>query len=176
MRPRGATLIETLVTGALLLIALAIMVGILIPTLRAWLRSDERSQVQQNALMVLVRLREEVRGTAPSSLFLPSQGGITLASFGPKPQYQSGDLVWQKHVVLYRDAVSREVRSQETLFSPTNNPLKTYTPRPDDRVVARNIKALSFELTAQNGVKVHIESELKGHVAVLDSVLSPVLK
>ncbi|GMU57535.1 MAG: hypothetical protein AMXMBFR33_66810 [Candidatus Xenobia bacterium] len=178
-RPEGLSLLEVLVVGGLFLLLLALVVGVLVPTLRAWLRGDLRSQVQQNALLVVTRLREEYRASLPPTVTLPA-GAITFASH-QRPdgdlQYQDGDLLFQKYVVLYHDAARREVRWQNLALTPdpAPSPLAGYTPRADDRVVARNIRLLRFTPAALGRIEVRVESELGGRVSVLDTQISPLI-
>ena len=131
--------------------------------------------MQQSALLVLLKVREEVRDAAPGSL-KPLANGLALASFGSKPEYAEGDLLWRKHVVVY--LAEREVRSQDLPFPPNiaAPPITTFTPRADDHLVTRNIRTLSCELTARKTVHVRVEAELRGRVAVLESVLAPVMR
>lgn len=92
--------------------------------------------MQQNALLVVTRLRED-RASLPPTVTLPA-GAITFASY-QRPdgdlQYQDGDLLFQKYVVLYHDAARREVRWQNLALTPepAPSPLAGYTPRADDR-------------------------------------------
>ncbi|MDQ7822006.1 MAG: type II secretion system protein [Candidatus Eremiobacteraeota bacterium] len=164
---RGITLHEILVVGVLMALIATCLYWALLPGIRAWRRSDTRADIQKTALVAMKKIETELRASDRSSLVILKQNyqekttGRTLACdaitflspFGRTGGLQydtlSGSILWQKHGVFYLQGETGTLHIQEDFFAPSDAPSPyqagSFTPRPSaDRVVARNVKSLSF--------------------------------
>ncbi|MEW6281565.1 MAG: hypothetical protein AB1758_23345 [Candidatus Eremiobacterota bacterium] len=180
---RGVSLAEALLVAALVLMVFGLIAGVLVPALKGWHRADQRSQVQQNAMLVVARLRESTRMASPPSVFCGPEV-VTLATcVRPDGSVDSdpstGAPLWQKYLVLYRDPASQQVRLQENPIDPPASdatPLTSYTPRSDDRVVARHIRLFTVTKSPDGLIEVVVEAEKGGVRSRFETALTPLVE
>jgi prepilin-type N-terminal cleavage/methylation domain-containing protein len=192
---RGYTLIEILIGAALLLLIMGLLSSVLVPGMRAWSRSEKRSEAQQNALLVASRLSRELQFSNPDSIALQKRTAVdpqgrsvrrdaivflsNLDDEGAIVYDADGDQLWQRRLVFYHRGDSNEVRSQVLPLDPPvddPDPLKvnTFEPTVKDRVVARGVRSLSFEAPSFPIVQIRVETEIQGFVSVMQAHGLPV--
>lgn len=193
---RGMSLVEILVGSALLLMLFGLIVMLLLPGWRAWTKSEGRSDVSQNAIVVMGRVSTDFRNAHASSVWAetravtdPVDGRparhdyviflVALDYDGNIVVSPDGDPIWQKRIVFYHDGEAQQVRSTEIpLPAPTTEPsplvVKSYTPTAKDRVVARNVR--SFELSwRQPNLQMIVETRRDGFRSKLESMVTPIM-
>jgi type II secretory pathway pseudopilin PulG len=196
MNRRGTTLVELLIVIPLVAILFSMVWSFLIPGLRAWTRSDTRSQAQQSALVVSARLVKEVQYSMPESVSIfpasgPAPDGTTVAQdavsfvsdLGEDGRVQldpSGSPLWQTRLVFYYDALQQGVRLQQQVLDPSTDPqpLKatSFIPNPQDRVLARNVRSLSIQ--ASSGalpLSIVVEARMNSYSSRLETVADSLL-
>lgn len=185
MRRRGFSLIEVLIAGAVGLLLLLVLVMVLTPSLRIWLRTQEDSEAQQAVAVVVARLREEMKAAHPDSVHVSSDPAALLLlswkgddggpSFSPL-----GEFLWRKRLAIYhRDG---EVWVQEEpLPAPATEvePLRatTFTPGPRDHRIARHIQELTLSRDPVTGVVAvrAVAETVNGRRSTLETSIAPVL-
>jgi type II secretory pathway pseudopilin PulG len=188
MRRNAFTLIEVLVSAVLLVLLMGLIQQVLVPALHTWVRSDERSQAEQSTLVVVARLRDEVRASNPDTTVVTQSGQLQLYTWqaaGSGMTWNcSGDLMWQRRVVVYLQ--NGDVRISETPINPApprgcppgvacpaQIVLPSFTPIGTDDVLAHHVTALTF--TAQGGgtVLLDVEAQVGNATSELQTTLSP---
>lgn len=168
MRPRGLTLAEVLVAGALLTVTAALVALVLRPGLQAWTRGQARAEVQQSVLVASRWLEADVQRAAPRSFHL-DQGRLSMATPGPEPAYDaSGSLLWSQRVMYWLDQQGRLRRQTEDLPATPEEPEpRGLLPSPQARVVARDLEV--FTCTLEEGlVRYHLEAARGVHRSALE--------
>jgi len=193
VRRRGATLVEILVGAGLLLLLLGVLFSVLIPAMKTWARSERHSEAQQAALLVSTRVARDYQFANPESVYVrqlpvtlpdgPARQDllIFLSSLDENGQVafdDGGDPLWQRRIVVYYDADRKQVRSQEIGLEPaTVEPdplvLDTFTPTPKDRIVARGVRSLAFDLDKPPLLKIHVETRSEGYASAIDTASLP---
>lgn len=106
--PRGMTLIEVLVTLALLAILTGLVAVMLLRAKTAWQASTARASARQDLQEISWRISRELQGS--SGIFLTDGAPSNLAAFsfvsavGPSGRFVTdaeGAPAWQRHVVYY---------------------------------------------------------------------------
>lgn len=175
----GLTLVELLVT-----IALTMLTGLLILTLvvfvsKSLLRHSHKSQAQRNALILLARVREEIRPAQRDSIYSQTSW-FSLLSWAKDDGSMSwstyGEILWTQRVVIYYDSDRREVRKHvQKLATPVNYALarlKSFSPTPNDRLLAPDIAEMSCE-DSGFGVLLKISAEVGEAHSELRTILMP---
>jgi len=192
-RQRGMTLIETLVSAVVGLGILVTVGALLIQGLNMWVTAQRHASAQQAALKAMHRMTSDLQQsdvktvTAYRATSAPNRDGFSFLSAqqnGIIQHDQYGEIVWQKHVVYYRDAARSTLRRQEiALTTPDKDPddltLTTFTPDDNDAIVVNDVQALSAStLSGGNPVSVSITcgddtvtSTLSGSVVLENGVL-----
>lgn len=192
-RQRGMTLIETLVSAVVGLGILVTVGALLIQGLNMWVTAQRHASAQQSALKAMHRMTSDLQQsdvktvTAYRATSAPNRDGFSFLSAqqgGTIQHNQYGEIVWQKHVVYYRDASSATLRRHEVaLTTPDEDPddltLTTFTPDDSDTIVANDVRALSAStLSGGNPVSVTITcgddtvtSTLSGSVVLENGVI-----
>ena len=166
---KGMTLPEILIVCGLLGLMTTCLYSILIPGLRAWKRSDIKSDLQRNGLIAMKRISLELRSSDIESVKIFHNSyvdSVTKKTFtsdaisfispvgrGDEIEYdpETGSILWQKYGIFYLDPPSHKLYLQEKYFNPpTDSPddyqLSDYVPdTQNDRIVAKNITSLSFQ-------------------------------
>ncbi|MEW6278779.1 MAG: type II secretion system protein [Candidatus Eremiobacterota bacterium] len=178
---RGYTLVESLVIAALFVLVAGILAGFLIASFRFYGRGVRHGHLQQSALVVLARVREEVRLSRGDLLVPQGAGVLAVASHRPLScDPASGEVLWRRWLYFYYRPDTREVRLHESEFGPTARPApppaltQPYDRR--DRLLARNVD--TFQVTSESGlIRVVVEvrdgdlkTRLETRVAPLNSV------
>lgn len=185
------TIAELTVAGALLLLLLGLTVGVLYMTLRTWVRNDVRSQVQQDAMVVTSLVMQEFRYSHVDSVVLRPvevqvEGGvvrrdaIALLSAqdarGLNACNSLGELLWQRHAVIYHDRESRVLMQQLPLETPSAFPsvvkLPDFTPSPSDHVVGKHVRALRLEMDAAGKLQIEVEVVLEDQTSKLATTVT----
>lgn len=182
---RGFSLIEVVIAGAVGLLLLGLLVLVLAPSLRIWLRTQEDAEAQQAVAVVAARLREELRAANPESVHVRTNPtAVLLLSWkndqGGAEFTNLGEFLWQKRLVLYHrdDAVWVQ---EEKLPAPSAEVepvrLTTFTPSPRDHRIARGVKEFTLARDAVTGViTVRAMAEtVNERRSVLETSVSPVL-
>lgn len=176
-RPRGVTLVETLIHSSLMLLLLGGIVAVLILGTRNFRTVEAVAEVQREMAAAMAALRGELAETRAASIGTgTSPTGVIFLS--PRPDSGSwahsttGKLLWQRWVCYYvevRNGVPTLLRKEKKLTAPTATP-PANTWRTSDfsgdasraRVVARNVKTL--QVTGADPVNVTVEVELTSGV------------
>ncbi|MEW6281906.1 MAG: prepilin-type N-terminal cleavage/methylation domain-containing protein [Candidatus Eremiobacterota bacterium] len=176
---RGLTLVEVLVAAALLLLVLGLLASILIPALRAWMRQSQRSDAQRSALVVIKRLREEVRFGHPESVTCPTPDSVVfLSSMNSQGRvsWNDYDVLWQKWSYFYFQ--SGQVRLHEEWLRPPACEVDPASPvlirLPSDRVVGRDVEVFRCLVTPEGLLRVEVEARIQDARARLEAGLAPV--
>lgn len=193
---RGATLAEVLVGGFLFVLLLGMMILLLVPGYRAWTRGGRKSDVQQNALVVLNRIVQEYQNAHGASVWanrvddhdaehnavrhdavsflsdLDHDGNLVLNPEG-EPQ-------WARRLVFYHDGAADQVRSIETpLATPTTDPLPLvlpgFTSSEKDRIVARHVHSLELEMNAPPALHIVVLTQFEGYTSRYESTVLPLM-
>lgn len=159
---RGFTILEIMVSAALLLLATGLIFQFLVPALQASSRSQVRVEMQQTATVALEYMVRDLERTSP--------GGVTLESgilaVNPVEQLQNdGTLIWEDvFVVYYWDTTNqRLIRREWPPGPPAPRPEHLFrgrakrldsailsqisVPAPDDRVMATGVIDFAVEDT-----------------------------
>lgn len=182
---RGFSLIEVVIAGAVGLLLLGLLVLVLAPALRIWLRTQEDAEAQQAVAVVAARLREELRAANPESVhLLADPTAVLLLSWkndvGGAEFTPLGEFLWQKRLVLYHrdDAVwVQEVKLPAPSSEVEPVRLTTFTPSPQDHRIARGVKEFILSRDPTTGVVwVRLMAEtVNKRRSVLETSVSPVL-
>lgn len=177
LRPRGVTLVETLIHSSLMLLLLGGIVAVLILGMRSFRKVEAETEVQREIAAAVAALRTELVETRAASIATgTSPTGVIFLS--PRPDAgawthsSAGKLLWQRWVCFYvetRNGVPTLLRKEKKLSAPTAIP-PSNTWRTSDfsgdasraRVVARNVKGL--KVTGTDPVNVEVEVELTSGV------------
>lgn len=176
-RPRGVTLVETLIHSSLMLLLLGGIVAVLILGTRSFRKVEAVTEVQREMAAAVAALRTELAETRPGSIASGTNptGVIFLSprpDAGPWAHSSTGKLLWQRWVCYYvetRNGVPTLLRKEKKLSAPTAIP-PANTWRTSDfsgdtsraRVVARSVKGL--QVTGTDLVNVQVEVELTSGV------------
>lgn len=109
---RGLTLLEVLVTAALLTLVVTLGLNFLLPVMRGATRGTLRVEMQQQATMALTLLSNDLRRTSVSGLSLRSSPEPVVAAACPvsspdlrtglpPPMQPDGTVVWSDFFLLY---------------------------------------------------------------------------
>ncbi|MBI3924868.1 MAG: hypothetical protein HY319_04955 [Armatimonadetes bacterium] len=196
---RGFTVAEALVSGLLLVLILGLLLNVMVPVFRSWLRSDRRGQAQDQCALVVARLREEIRAAHPESVAAisdPVPAVLWVSSLDPQGRVMydpyNNDMLWQRRSAMYLEPESGRVLFVETPdvdlqpstppgpVSRLDNPAETswFVPvsAPRARVVARNIAVFQVawpDGTPPGPLDVRVESEVDGERSELITALVP---
>ncbi|MDQ7825766.1 MAG: hypothetical protein RDV48_23395 [Candidatus Eremiobacteraeota bacterium] len=138
----GHTVIEMLVVLVILILLFWSVYRLLAPGLRAWVKSDSKVMVQQNALLGMYRLTNELKESNIYTVSLMDYNGHSLICcassrdregnlhsriflYGVGSSYDTGSPEWQKYIIFYLDDKSR-IRRYETPVSPPATTFTTY--------------------------------------------------
>lgn len=103
MTPRGLTLVELLITTALMALTAGVTVSALAGGVRVWRRANEIGAERQLALVALVQVQRDLRNTRRFSL-VPFTGRPREASFASvEPDASGGKLAELGRVGYYMD-------------------------------------------------------------------------
>lgn len=131
---RGLTVVEVMVSSALVFILFYYIFKMLAPGMRVWMKSDIKVNLQQNTLVAMTRLTNELKESNKYSVSLREYHGIndisTLICFASARDSRgdfkfreeefagsmlpNGEPEWQKFIIYYLDTKSR-LRRFETL-------------------------------------------------------------
>lgn len=159
---RGFTLIEVMISGALLFTLIALSVKVFIPALGIWRRNQAKAQVQQAALATAYRIRRDVFHSAPH-LVLAQPRLLVVLSAGEPPAFDDqGQPLWSEWVGYWLDDNQQLWRFTRDL-PPTPEPPDTVPaglPADADlargRIVAREVESFLPEVGPTGGARYKI--------------------
>ncbi|MGE0491149.1 MAG: hypothetical protein AB7S38_18215 [Vulcanimicrobiota bacterium] len=184
MSPRKAfSLAEVLVVAGLAVLLLALVVGVLLPSLGAFQRTSSRVDMQQTALVSMRRIRHDLERSTPASIQTYSQAGVcALLIHRLQGLDATGARQWEEKVVIYHfhPATGKLVRElwPNAGTATTSGPQRleeatlaaiAASQTPNQRVVARQVGA--FEVEATNPVTLHLEMSRGEHRLVSDETV-----
>jgi type II secretory pathway pseudopilin PulG len=159
VRRKGVTLVELLVGLVVTALITTMLATLFASGNRLWNRDNQRSTALQSALLVMTRVREEVRDADPSStIYVPASDGASPCSALLLLSWRiwdndelewdpSGAILWQSVVAVYLDSGTHQVLLRERLLSsPTPEPpplsAADFAPQAGDvtRVVALGVQ------------------------------------
>lgn len=178
------TLLEMLVAGSVSLVILVVIVSMFSRGLTAWEVGQRRASAQQSGLLAMHEITHHLQVSDVKSVTFYPTGDMPQAravSFisgmrdGAIQHDSYGEILWQKFAVYYFNQADATLRYHEEpiatpeppdfpLGRPTRDPdpltITSFTPSTGDRIVIRNLKALSFSwpLGGGNPVSVGIET------------------
>lgn len=179
-RRRGVSLLELVVAAGLAGLVLALIVQVLRPGLRAWVKGAHKSEVQQGCLIALSRLTEEYRNAHADSVRVTNdvsrdeQGRerhrdaivflSLLDSKGRMATTPDGDPKWQRWVYLYHDGDGNHIRWQEIPLatpdvSPDLHAVPILVKSDTDRIVAHYVRSFDLDESALPRLGITVEAE-----------------
>lgn len=193
----GMTLVEMLVAMSLLALVSSLVMFLVRPGWRAWIRGARKSEAQQACLVTLTRLTQEYRNALASSALVtadppaddpdqlkPHRDSLVFLSNvdsqGTFALAPDGDPLWQRWVYLYLDNQG-QVRVQEQALNPptTLPPLESrphLVPSERDRIVARCVRSLRVDDRASPLLEVTVEAESEGFSSRQQSGMTPLIQ
>lgn len=154
----GLTLLEVLVTAALLSLVLALSVNVFTPALTTWTRGQQRSQAQRATLVATRWLRHDVELCA-SEAVTTGAGSVMLILCSPGGECDAtGQTRWTRGVLYWLDG-DKALRRQEWALPPDTEPAEVSAPAPDPdaRVIARDL--VLFDVREEpSGISYRVEA------------------
>ncbi len=127
--PRGLTLVETLISAALVLLVLGLGMRFLIPLLQLQQTEGERVELHQRAGITLAEIRRDLHRTSPGGTSLAiSPEQVLLAMHPCENIAHDGTLVWQDQLILYRWDIAEEVLTRSIWSDPNRALLRASAP------------------------------------------------
>ncbi len=166
---RGFTLVEVLISGALLFTLIALSVRVFVPALTIWRRNQAKATVQQAALQTAYRIRHDVFHSAPGVMQVKPRLLVVLSAGEPPAFDQDGQPLWSEWVGYWLDDDGRLWRFTRPIPPTPDAPTTVPTGLPSDadltdhgRIVARDV--LSFIPTAgpTGGARYRLKLEFGG--------------
>lgn len=174
-RRGGSTLVEVIVSAAVGLMILAGVASLLVRGLDSWAVGQRRAAAQQSGLLAMhlltcdLQLSDIKSVTLYPTAAMPDVRGISFLSGerdGGMQHDEYGEILWQKFVVYYLDASTGTLRRREEpvgtpelpdfpLGQPVKDPdpltITSFQPAPDDRVIARGVRDVRFQMPLAGG-------------------------
>jgi hypothetical protein len=191
---RGFTLLEQVMSCALLTVVLGLTWQILAPNLRAWDMSRGRADVEQQSLVMQSRLAEELRNSTMASVTISTTPpGFCFATLDTSSPYDtsSGHPLWNGLVLYVLDTENqvlyRKASSLSALQLPTDHlplmPIATLVGFEQADTAAQNVVAsYVIGLTVQklSSAELHVDVQFawpsEGGVAVFDRVTDVLMR
>lgn len=169
----GMTLLEVAISAGLLMIVMGAILGFYLLGLKLWSTNTTRSELLQAYQRTTRLLRRFVSESDPNGLSIENDCLSLINSRNDSGEIllsDQGRQVWQAWVLFYRedDTIkrSRYAWSADPADREVAAPLETATGLPlisakvDDRLVAKNVESLSFNLEP-DGLTLEVQLELQ---------------
>lgn len=188
------SLAETLVAGALLVLVGALVVFLLRPGYRAWMKGGRKSDVQQNCLIVIGRITQEFQCANASSVVASAVNDVdpdgqatrhdsisflSNADDSGRPVLSpDGDPVWQRKLLFYHDGDAQQLRfTQAAVDPPSTEPPTLPDPpqRSDDRIVARHVRWFELDYTSAPMLKIVVKTHFEEYTSIYRSSIIPMM-
>lgn len=144
-RSPGFSLVETLISAALVLLVFGLGGHFLIPLMRMQVKGGERAEMQQRAAIVIDELRRDLALSTTAGLSLwQSPTGLLMAIHPADNLAQDGTLVWRDQVVLYQWSQADGIWRRGLWSDPERRLLKAAAPT---RLAEDNLRRAAAEMT-----------------------------
>lgn len=180
----GHTLLELVVTGVILLLLMAALMGVYAVGTRSWAQTESQGHLLSDLQVASVSLTQELERSAYDGLTVNDDALSVLSAADSEGRLEldlaSGAIHWQRYLIFYFDSQAQALRRlalsldsaapQRTVPAPLETwsgpqgarPLLDY--RTGGTVIARGVTGVFFEIPAQTRlVRISLEAERRAY-------------